>query len=109
MKLILAVLMIMFAAPAKANSDLERILGIIIGGAIVIESLKEPRSTVNNTTVIMPDYNPYNDPRRPGYARGLDDAGRVCYIQPHYYRNYIETVYQNCYGEVIRVERTARY
>ena len=93
--------------PARAD-DLARILGVIIGGAIVIESLNKPRTTVNNT-VIMPDYNPYNDPRRPGYARGLDDAHRVCSIQPHYYQTYIETVYRNCYGAVIRVERTARY
>ncbi len=109
-KLILTALTITMLAtmPARAD-DLARILGVIIGGAIVIESLNKPRTTVNNNTVIMPDYNPYNDPRRPGYARGLDDAHRVCYIQPHYYRNYIETVYRNCYGDVIRVERTARY
>ena len=108
-KLILALTVMLFAAPAQANDDWAKALGIIIGGAIVIESLNKPRTTVNNNTVIMPDYNPYNDPRRPGYARGLDDAGRVCSIQPHYYQTYIETVYRNCYGAVIRVERTARY
>jgi hypothetical protein len=109
-KLILATLTITMLAtmPARAD-DLARILGVIIGGAIVIESLNKPRTTVNNNTVIMPNYNPYNDPRRPGYARGLDDANRVCSIQPHYYQTYIETVYRNCYGDVIRVERTARY
>jgi hypothetical protein len=105
MKSLIAALVIMFttANTAQAN-DLQRLLGIVIGAAIIIEATKTP----TGNTVIMPEHNRHNNPRQPGYARGLDDPSRVCYIQPHYYRTYIETIHTNCYGEILRVERTAR-
>jgi hypothetical protein len=99
----------MAATPVHAGDDeIKALIGGLIVGAIIANSNDRPSHTTNNV-VVMPEYNPYNDPRHPSYARGLDDPYRVCYIDHYRTGRWIEVVHTNCYGEVVRVERRPRY
>jgi hypothetical protein len=96
-KIALALMIWCGAMPAQAN-DAERLLGIIIGGAIVIEALKPHPVTP------MPRKEYY-----PVYTAPVYDYYTVCYIERQIYHSWSERVYFNCYGDVIKVERIHRY
>ena len=96
------------STPALAWGDREQgiLTGIIIGE--VWDHLKEKKSypqVIHSPVVVMPEHNPYNSPRRPGYSRGLNNPREVCSIITRRHYNYIENVHQNCWGETLMVER----
>ena len=53
------------------------------------------------------DNNPWNNPRKHGYARGYD-TGEICGQRTEHYRNYTETLHLDCNGNVLFVTRHAK-
>jgi hypothetical protein len=98
-KIVLALMIWCGAVPAQAN-DAERLLGIIIGGAIVIEALKPQQVTP------MPHKEYYPVYTTPVYDY---DYYTVCHTQRSVYQGWVERLYFNCYGDVIRIDRLHRY
>ncbi len=94
-KLILALTVMLLAAPAQANDDWAKALGIIIGGAIVIETLRQPQ--VNNIIVMPQHPYPQVDPRQ------------VCHVDRYHRGRWVEIVHRNCYGEVLSIQTEPRY
>jgi hypothetical protein len=100
--LIAGVLFFLASKPAQA-SDKDLIIGIILG--TIISDISKDRDTHHTQGVIVEPTNPYNNPRRVGYARGLDRPDQVCQIITERHYNYILNIHQNCYGQTLHVER----
>jgi hypothetical protein len=107
-----ALIMATLSAPAAARSN-DILTGVVIG--VIASEVFKPKERYPNLypyVTLPPAHNILNDPRRPGYVRGLDREGRgqVCQIIPQG-RSYGYTVnlHVNCYGEVIAVDRIPNF
>lgn len=88
----------MVATPAQAN-DLAKALGVIIGGAIVIETLRQPAP---NVIIVNPQHpNPY------GYRQV--DPRQICHVDRIHRGHWVDLVHRNCYGETLSIQTIPRY
>ena len=96
-------------AQAKADEGLKNIFGAIAVIAVINEVYKDRTDKVNRVeNVYGSEHNPLNETRRPGYAAGLNDYGKVCYSEVIRHQGYSEVVETNGYGQVLNVKIVRR-
>ena len=98
-----------FAAPAKADHNNGNLIGALVFGLIINEALDNNRDNRRHNDYIRHDRrgdrgynNRYNQPRRPNYTPGYDDARRVCTVETvRRTRDFSVVVELNCYGDIM--------
>ena len=96
--------------PVQAsNNDIESLIAGIIVGAVIADALSDSDHSHRQPQVNLPRHNPYNDPSKPGYARGLDNPYKVCTTRAEYTHRWIIVREYNCYNELIGVRKKPRY
>ena len=91
-----AVMALALTAPASAG-DVEKILGGIIVGGLIVDALNDGPRRVENHYY-------YDDPR-PRVHVQQPDPNWICYQDVEYSGQWIYTYDRNCWGDVIRFTR----
>jgi len=94
--------------PVQAGNDIDKLIAGIIVGAAIADSLSDNHHS-HRPHVDLPRHNPYNDPSKPGYARGFDNPSKVCTTRAEYTHRWIIVREYNCYNELIGVRQRPRY
>lgn len=90
--LITALIFTLIASMPARGDDLVRLLGVIVGGAIVLESIRPQ----NNATGYQ--VQPHS------HTRGSNNPRAVCYVETVHERYHSTVIRRNCWGDVVRIE-----